>query len=125
VQVAAPFIDLAGTNLISVNTPTAGKLATISFSVANDGNILAHSVPLEILASPDGTVADGTEIEQPTLALNLPASVTRTYRLSFKLPTTLPANTYVFVAVIDPANTLNDPNLGNNVIVGSTQFNLA
>jgi hypothetical protein len=49
----------------------------------------------------------------------------RKYRLSFKIPTTLPANTYVLVAVLDPANTLNDPNLTNNVIVGSTQFTVA
>jgi uncharacterized delta-60 repeat protein len=125
VQVAAPFVDLAGTALTSVGTPAAGKLATISFSVTNNGNILARSAPIQILASPDGTAANGTQIAEPKLALNLPAGITRKYRLSFKIPTTLPAGTYVLVAVLDPANTLNDPNLTNNVIVGSTQFTVA
>ena len=122
VKVAAPFIDLAGMNLTSLNNPAAGKLATISFTVTNNGNILAHSAPVQILASLDGTVANGTQIAEPTLLLNLPPGVTRTYRLSFKIPATLAANTYVLVAVLDPGNTLNDPNLANNLIAGSTQF---
>jgi hypothetical protein len=76
---------------------------------------------VQILASPDGTVANGTQIVEPTLLLNLPAGITRKYRLSFKIPSTLlSAGTYVLIAVLDPANTLNEPNLANNVLVGST-----
>jgi hypothetical protein len=125
VQIAAPFVDFAGTNLISINTPAAGKLATISFSVTNIGNILARSAPVQILASPDGTVASGIQIAEPKLSFNLLPAATRTYRLSFKIPSTLTAGTYVLVAVLDPGNILNDPNLTNNVIVGSTQFTIS
>ena len=57
VQVASPFVDLAGSGLTSIGTPAAGKFATIDFSVSNNGNILARAVPVQILASPDGTVA--------------------------------------------------------------------
>jgi uncharacterized delta-60 repeat protein len=122
VQVAAPFIDLAGSGLISVGTVAVGKFATISFTVANNGNVLAKSVPVQVLASPNGTVAGGTQVAEPTLLLNLPATTTRKYRLTFKMPSTLPATNYTLVVVLDPANTLSDPNLANNVIVGSQQF---
>ena len=125
VHVAPPFVDLAGSGLVSVGTPTVGKLATITFTVANNGNVPARSAPVEILASPDGTVANGTQVAEPTLLLSLPFGVTRKYRLTFKLPSTLAAATYVFVAVLDPANMLNDSNLANNVIVGMTQFTVA
>jgi uncharacterized delta-60 repeat protein len=122
VAVAAPFIDLAGAGLTTLRAPTAGKPATISFTVANNGNILARSVPVEILASPDGTVAAGTEIIEPTLKLNLQPGAEHVYRLTVRIPTTLVSGTYMLVAVLDPANTLGDPNLANNLIVGTTAF---
>jgi hypothetical protein len=123
VQLAAPFIDLAASGIASVGTLAANKPASITFAVANDGNILAKSSPIEILASPDGTVANGTEIAEPTLLLNLsPNGIAKHFRLSFRIPSNLPANTYVLVAVLDPNNTLNDPNLSNNVLVGTTMF---
>jgi len=125
VDVAAPFVDLAGSNLTSVGTLAAGKTVTISFTVANDGNILARSTAVEILASPDGTVADGTEITEPNLLLNLAPGASRSYRLTFKIPTTLAADTYQLVADLDPANTLSEPNLTNNIIVESTTFTVA
>jgi uncharacterized delta-60 repeat protein len=122
VQVASPFVDLAGSGLTSVGTPAAGKFTTISFTVTNNGNILAHSVPVQVLASPDGTVVIGSPLAQPTLLLNLPPGVSRKYHMTFRVPTTLAANTYVLVAVLDPGNTLSDPTQADNVIVGTTQF---
>jgi hypothetical protein len=59
---------------------------------------------------------------EPKLVFNLAPGAIRSYRLSFKIPSTLTAGSYLLVAVLDPGNTLNDPNLGNNLIVGSTQF---
>jgi uncharacterized delta-60 repeat protein len=122
VQVAPPFVDLSGSALTSIATPAAGKFTTIDFTVANNGNILAKPAPVQILASPDGTVASGTQIAEPKVVFNLAPSTTRKYHLTFRVPTTLPANTYVLVAVLDPGNSLNDPNLADNILVGSTQF---
>ena len=125
VAVAPPFVDLAGANIPSSLAIFAGKPATMSFAVANNGNIEPHSVPVEVLASPDGTAGNGTEIAEPTLLLNLAVGATRTYKLTIVIPTTLAANTYVLVAVLDPADTLNDPNLANHLIVGQTQFTIS
>ncbi len=122
VAVAAPFIDLAGSGLATLRPPVSGKPTTISFTIANDGNILARSVPVEILASTGGTVATGTEIVEPTLKLNLQPSATHLYRLTVKIPATLTAGSYVLIAVLDPANTLGDPDLTNNVIIGTAPF---
>jgi hypothetical protein len=41
------------------------------------------------------------------------------------VPTTLPANTYVLVAVLDPGNSLDEANLADNVMIGSTQFTVS
>jgi uncharacterized delta-60 repeat protein len=119
VTVAAPFVDLAGTGLTSTGTPAVGKFTTVTFTVVNNGNILARSIPVQVLASTDGNVANGTQISEPTLSLNLPAGITRKYRLTFKVPATLAANTYVLVAVLDP-------NGNRSTILGlSTQFVVA
>jgi uncharacterized delta-60 repeat protein len=125
VTVAAPFVDLAGSALTFTGTPSAGKATSISFTVANNGNILARSVPVEVLASLDGTVASGTMLVQPTVQLNLKAGQVRKYRLSLKIPVTLTANTYLFVAVLDPNNSLGDPTSANNLIAGTMQFTTA
>jgi uncharacterized delta-60 repeat protein len=123
VQVAAPFVDLAGSNLISVGAPSAGKSATLSFSVTNSGNILARSTPVSILVTTNGTVASGTQIAEPTLVLSLlPNGLSRNYRLTFKIPSGLPAGTYTFILILDPANTLNDPTSADNILYGSTSF---
>jgi uncharacterized delta-60 repeat protein len=122
--IAPLFVDLAGSNL--TGTPVVGKATVITFSVANDGNTIARSTPVEALASLDGSVADGTQISQSTLPLSLqPNGVARPYHLTIKLPSTLPAGTYTLIVMLDPNNTLSDPNLTNNVIVGQTTFIVA
>ena len=115
-------MDLAGSALSAVGSVALGRSAIVKFTVADDGNIPAKAAPMEILASADGMVSDGIELAMPNLVLNLPANVTRTYRLRFKMPTALAIGSFVLVVVLDPNNTLDDPNLSNNVIVGETTF---
>ena len=122
VDAAAPFVQLSAGSTLSVHrTLAAGKTSSLSFTIANDGNVLAHSSPIEILASPDGTFASGITIAQSTLALALqPNGKSRTYHLITKIPATLSSGSYTLLAVLDPNNTLGQPTLMNNVITGPT-----
>ena len=125
ISIAPPFIDLAASNLISIGSPAAGKTATIAITIANDGNILARSTPIEVVATTDGTVADGIAIDEGKLNLSLAANASRTFHFSFKVPKTLPAGMYTFDAVLDPNNTLNSPNTANNTAFGQTTFTVS
>jgi uncharacterized delta-60 repeat protein len=120
VDVAPAFVQLdASPTLSARRTPAAGKAASLSFGIANDGNVTAKSALIEILASPDGTVASGIQLAEPTLALNLPpGGKSRTYHLIVKIPATLPVGAYTLLAVLDPNNTLSQPTLTNNVLTG-------
>jgi uncharacterized delta-60 repeat protein len=119
VRIAAPFVDLAGSGLTPVGSVLPGKPGTVSFSITDNGNVPAKAtVPVELLASVDGTVGNGIMLASPALALNLPVGATRNFHEKFTMPT-LSSGSYFLVAVVDPSNTLNDPNFGNNVIVST------
>ena len=124
VAVAAPFVELTGSDLSFSGSITPGKTATISFNVANSGNIAAKSAPVEILALLQSTPSDTTALATPNLALALKPNSSRHYRLTFRVPT-LAANTYELETILDPSNSLNSPSTAGNTILDSTPFTIS
>jgi hypothetical protein len=124
VVIANPFVDLSGSGL-TAPVFTAGKPATVSFDVTNNGNVptTARSA-VEFLASPDGTFAGGIPLPTVPLMLNLKPGATKVYKIKLTLPTTLPSGSYNLLALLDPANVVNDPNTGNNLIVSGNMFSV-
>ncbi|HET6250235.1 MAG TPA: delta-60 repeat domain-containing protein [Tepidisphaeraceae bacterium] len=122
VLIAPPFVLLSGSAL-SAPTFAASKPALVSITLTNAGNITAAAESaVEFFASPDGALADAIPLPTVPLRLNLKPNTPHVYRLKLSLPSNLPANTYVLLALLDPANVFNDPNAATNFIASGNSF---
>jgi hypothetical protein len=124
VDVAAPFIELGGSNLTLLGTFVEGKTASVAFDLTNNGNMAAKgNIELEFFASTDDIPADGYSIiTLPAVAVNLKPSGAKLFHEKPLVPANLnlPAGTYNLLMVYDPADSL-----GSNDTTSSTDNVLA
>lgn len=107
IDIAPPFISLAGSALSAASTFTVGKTATVDFTITNNGNVAAKgTTTTALLLSTDQVAADGVTIANIKLAVNLSSGRSRAYRVSYKLPSTVTTGMYYLIAEIDPLDDL-------------------
>ena len=128
VNVAAPFVDLAGT--FAAPTPATlarGKRARLALTLTNASNSpIKATVPVSVsLAPPPDTAGAPAALGTVNARVSLKAGQTRTVRLSVPVPADLPAGTYFLDAVLDPANVLAEGNETNNAVTGTTPVTVA
>jgi uncharacterized delta-60 repeat protein len=106
VAVAPAFVSLAGSGL-STTTITAGRPATASLVLVNNGNVAARgSITVDFYLSTGDTTSGATQVGSTKVAIGLSAGRPHPYRLKFTAPATLAAGTFNLLAVVDPALTL-------------------
>jgi uncharacterized delta-60 repeat protein len=122
VTIAPAFVALAGSGLSAASPVVPGKVAHVTLDVTNDGNVTARGpTTVELFLSPDGTVADGTQVGDPPFTVGLAVGKSRVYHLSFALPDGLAAGTFNLLALLDPTDSLGaDDKTGAQAIVGGT-----
>ncbi len=108
-------------------TPTAvkaGKAASFSLAVANQGNDTA-SGPLSITVAALPSSSSGAE--PATLAttakrINIKPAGSKKLKLTFKAPASLAAGTYLLVVTVNDNNSIAEPNTSNNTVFADTPF---
>jgi uncharacterized membrane protein len=127
VNIAAPFVDLAGTFGTLPATLARGKRARLSLTLTNAANsAIKATVPVTITVSPPpGTAGAPVSLGTINAKVSLKAGQTKAVRLSVLVPADLAAGTYFLDAVLDPANVLAEGNETNNTITGTTPVTVA
>jgi hypothetical protein len=128
VNVAAPFVDLAGTFAPTPATLARGKRARLSLTLTNAANsAVKATVPVAITASPPPDAAGGTPVSLGTVnaKVALKAGQTKAVRLSVTVPADAAPGSYFLDAVLDPANVLAEGNETNNAVTGTTAVTIA
>ncbi len=118
VQIAPPFTSLAGSDLSAPATLTAGRPATVTLDVTNNGNVTAKGKStVALYLSTDGTVAGGgTAVATDPLVLGLAPGKSKPYKLKFTVPSA--TGTYTLVAVLDPDDSLANDTAAGAAVVG-------
>ncbi len=104
VELAAPFVRLAGTSgtgIVNPNPSKPGNPISLTLSLTNFGNIASGAASLTIGLSTDGQT-ESTVLATPTANINIKARSNSLFRLHFKIPNTVRAGTYFpFVNIAD------------------------
>lgn len=127
VNIAAPFVDLAGSFGAMPAALARGKRARLSLTLTNAANsAIKATVPVAVTASPPPGVG-GAPVSLGTInaKVSLKAGQTKTVRLSVTVPSDLAAGSYFLDAVLDPANVLAEGNETNNTITGTAPVAVA
>lgn len=127
VNVAAAFIDLAGTPGAAPETLVRGKKARLTLTLTNGGNsAVKTTVPVAITAGlPPDVAGQPVALGTVNAKVSLKAGQSKTVKLSVKVPQELAAGTYFLDAVLDPANVLAERNEANNEILGTAEVTVA
>lgn len=122
INIAAPFVDLAGTAGAIKGALVPGGKANGSILVSNGGNsAVKQTTAAAILASLDGAVVgNDTAVGSAALKLNLKAARAKSSKLSFTLPAGLAPGSYTLLAVLDDPSVIAESNEANNVVVLGT-----
>jgi hypothetical protein len=116
ITVAPPQIDLSVSLAKFTASATGGKKFAESIKVANAGNIFAKgSLPIVVDTSPDGSLADATQLAAASKSINIGPGKSTTIALSLLAPAAAASDFLIFQ--IDPDNKFNDVNLANNIVV--------
>jgi uncharacterized delta-60 repeat protein len=123
VNIAPAFVNLVGASVTATSTFTAGKAARVSFTLTNDGNVIAKGATVvDLRLSYATTIAGGAAIDTAKVAVNLPATPKpHIYHVSFKLPASVAAGTYYLIAVIDPLDSLGVIDKSHSTVVDAVQ----
>jgi len=125
VLIAKPFVKLSG-GALTAPTFNGVKPVLVSLTLTNAGNITASATTaIQFFASTTGTPTGAISLATVPLRLKLKSGAAHVYKAKLALPTTLPAGTYMLVALLDPANIFNDPNAAMNFIVSGNTFVVA
>ena len=123
VTIAAPFVDIRpATASLGAAPATLLPNRKVSFKVTltNPGNIdLKATTQANLNASADTTLGAGdTNLSIRSLKLSLKPGQTKTYKLTFALPDTLPTGDSYFLALqLDATNVVIEQNEGDNGLV--------
>lgn len=126
INVETPTVDITGAFVHVPATAKAGHNVTVSLAISEDGNVpVSAALPVELFASADG-VLDTNSIDLGTLSRHVSIQPGRKTLLLLRemLPASLPPNSYMLFATLDPNNTLNDANLSNNTFASATTMNV-
>jgi hypothetical protein len=122
VLIAAPFVRLAGSGL-TAPTFNGAKPASVSFTLMNDGNEPATATSaVQFFASTNGALTGAISLATVPLRLSLKPNAAKAFKVKLSLPSSLPAGTYMLLALLDPANVFKDPNAATNFIVSGNTF---
>ncbi len=120
VAVAPAFVALAGSAL-ATTAITAGRSATVSLNLINDGNVTAKGkIDVVLYLSTDTTVAGGTQVGSAPVTVGLSAGKAHPYRLRFTAPALLASGTFHLLAVVDPADSLTPADRGDVLVVDAS-----
>ena len=118
VVVTKPFADLGVTPLVGAapgTTLTPGKKSVVSFTLNNTGNVpSASAVDVQVLAVPVSTTQTTVPLTTIRVSAKVKAQKTKTIKLKFAVPPTLPPGDYTLRVVVDPQGLLADPQAVNN-----------
>jgi hypothetical protein len=118
VALGAPFIDLAALALNAPSSARIGRPIPMTLKIQNTGNARVHqAVPISIGISTTPTGAAATTLATFAPRVSLTPGQKRTGSFVVRLPTSLPIGTYYLVGIVDPNNTLNQPNTANNTAI--------
>ena len=122
VIVGPPQPDLAAIGSLGFNPPAAvgGQPLTIDFTAQNVGQVDVPASAYGIYVSLGGTISPtGIQIGSGVIP---PLTVGQTFEVPkdtvADLPLTLVSGEYFIGVIVDPANTLKEANLGNNLALG-------
>lgn len=123
VDVAPAFVALNGSALAADSAFTPDKVSGVMFDITNAGNVAAKgAITADVILSADQNAADGTTVDAGKLAVSLAAGKGRSYRLSFKVPSTVTPGSYYLIAVIDPADSLGSIDQTRSTVLDPTQL---
>jgi hypothetical protein len=85
--------------------------------VTNGGTDLVNGqVAITLFASPDGTLESGdAQLATTTKRMKLRPSKSKSFRIRFNFPASVPDGSYTILAQVDSANAVGEANEGNNV----------
>ena len=118
INIAAPFTDLAAVSLAIPPKVRWGKTLAVTLGLAQHGNIpFGGGVPVELFLSASRTLAAGAiDLGLVTKGTSIKPGKKGMLHLSATIASSTAPGKYFVIASIDPANTLNDTNEGNNII---------
>jgi hypothetical protein len=127
VNIAAPFVDLAGALPAPAKTTlTAGKKAPVSLSLTNAGNVDATgTINVALALRPAGGGEADVPLPAVPVKLKLKAGTTRPVKLNAVAPVGTAAGTYFLVASIDSTNAITESIEGNNDLLGDVPLTLS
>ena len=119
-QIAAPFIAIHESNLRPLPVSAApGKPVSLLLTLQNAGNIIAAAPPvLMILGSVDPS-GNGQALSAMPLRLELNPGTFKSYRVKFRLPAGLAANSYYLTASL-MISALGDTNTADGMATSIT-----
>jgi hypothetical protein len=98
--------------------PVAGDAGVAKVDVFNTGGPAAGKAEIAIGVTPDGSPADAVRVADKTVPVRLGSDRVAIYQVPFKLPTTLAAGTYQFLALIDAGDAFGETANSNNLAFG-------
>ncbi len=109
--------DLAALSVTAPSKGSLGKKLAATVAVMQDGNIPVNTtVPAELFLSTTSTIGSGAiDLGPASGHLAVQPGKKGTLHLATTIPSTVAAGSYFLVVQLDPANTLADVNLANNV----------
>jgi uncharacterized delta-60 repeat protein len=123
VTITPPFITLAGSSLLAETAFTAGRPATIEFTLTNNGNVLARGrTVVNLYLSSDQTIADGTLISNRPFVVALQPAASHVYSQRISVPPTVLNGTYTLIAVVDPVRSLGSIDQTSSTVIDSTRL---
>ena len=112
---AAP--DLVSNQLIPPSCIKAGKSQKVQFTVRNQGLIPSGTFQVALYLSQDSKLSADDNLVGTTAISNLNPGVSLTMTAPINSPATLaPAKQMFLLEVIDPANSVDESDEGNNVL---------
>ncbi|MDB5296766.1 MAG: hypothetical protein JWO31_2749 [Phycisphaerales bacterium] len=124
---AAPFVDLAGAlTAAPAGILPAGRKASAVVRVENLGNVRAAGpVTLSFAASADQAASsDDAALVAKSVKLSLNPGKSRSVRVNFVPPASLPAGTYYLTVAIAASGQSADPDAANNLLVSAVPFTI-
>ena len=119
VTVVDPFVDLTASGMFTgVTTHKPGQMYAEELTVTNLGNVAAKG-PLEIDAGYSFNSDGSNEVGIATVSrmINIAAGKSETFHFNLKIDVGSEPGVYYSVVNIDPSNTFNETNTGNNFAV--------
>ncbi len=98
--------------------PVPGDAGVATVDVFNTGARAVGRLRIALGLSPDGAADDAVHVADDTVAVHLGHDRVTTYRIPFRLPTTLPPGTYRELALIDAGNAFGETDESDNVALG-------